>query len=564
MFKIDKKKTKSGGSIVEYLEKSEFKGTGYDYYQEFGTWEGLGAERLGLAGLPILKGEMEKLANCIHPKTGEKIGKKSKNGLDDAYLKTSLSAPKDFSLVYFLDESLGQKALEEDYRYAVKETLNFMEQFCLTKVNSNNEMKQAGLIIANISHETARPTKEKEKVSILRPDPQKHEHSLISRLVVDEDGKVSALHNRLYFHNQVMIGAFFRKELGNRLAKRGYQLTRRTEYVDRDTKGSYSKNQQKVKINTWAIDGITDEHRKYFSKRNNEIEALAQKFGAETAIAKDLIANDYKQAKFNYERGELIKEWKNDAQKIGLTNEYLQSIKNKNPMEGFLKNYRTDDELLASVVNNGDVYHKNIMARLYEDEAWTHRNAEERFKGMVESGKLKPNGKNKFTCTVDLSLIKKQSKKLNMKMATDRTRTYKILSSGKISDDDFLNNRLTHAAIDSLVNGIDILKDVALIMMLSKNSKNKDKEFQDGLKASAKSTNKKEVKNDDASVDLGGGISLSSLEDIRGQISYLNSKLTLAHLSEQKKIEIRLKMEQLAKKLAQMKIDMLNQKPKLK
>ncbi len=336
MFKISKKKTDKG-SITKYLEKSEYKGTGFDYYQDFGTWKGLGAERLGLAGLPILAGEMDKLANCIHPKTGEKIGKKSRNGLDDAFLKTTLNAPKDFSLIYFLDETLGQKALEEDYRFAINETLKFMEEFALTKINSNNDMKKSGLIIANITHETSRPTKENDTKSILRPDPQKHDHPMISRLVVDENGKVSALSNKLFFKNQVMIGSFFRKSLANRLRDRGYTITRRTEFIDRDTKGTYSKNPPKVKINSFAVEGITDEHRKYFSKRNSEIEALAQKHGANTAMSKDFLANEYKTAKVNYERGELIEIWKEDAKKIGLTNEYLQSKKNMPPADNFLK-----------------------------------------------------------------------------------------------------------------------------------------------------------------------------------------------------------------------------------
>lgn len=556
MFNIDKKETKKEkkgtGNIVAYLEKSEFKGTGYDYYQEFGTWEGLGAERLGIQGQPILKGEMDRLANCFHPKTNQKIGKKSRNGLEDSFLKTSLSAPKDFSLIYFLDETLGQKELEKDYRESVNATIKFMEQFCLTKINSNNDMKNSGLIIADITHETSRPTKEKDTKSILRPDPQKHEHTLISRLVVDENGKISALSNKLIFQNQIMIGSFFRKELANKLRKRGYNITKRTEYIERDRKGTYVKNSPKIKVNSFAVEGITDEHRKYFSKRNTEIEAMSQKLGANTAIAKNLIANNYKTTKGNYERYDLINEWKDDAKKIGLDNNYLQSLKNRPQADTFLSNFRTDEELLASVVNNGFIYHKDIFSRLYEDEQFTGRKAEDVFQSLVDSKKLSIDSKYKFKCLADLTKVIEKKKKFKNKVSIDKNKAFKILKSNKVSVDDFLNNKFTSEELDDLI--------------VDNKFSNKVEKISE-VKINIKAPNVKSIRENsnrvDNNIDSNVDSSASTIESLNGQLSDLNSKLSLAHISEIEKIKIKIKMDAIARQIIELRRKILNKKYKI-
>jgi len=569
MFKIDAKpdKKKGSGNIVDYLEKSEFKNTGFDYYQQFGMWKGEGSKHLSFGDNSINKGELDKLANCIHPTNGMKMGKKSKNGLEDSYLKTVLCAPKDFSLIYFLDTDLGQKELENDYRCSVNETIEFIEQFAYRKMNSRNELKKAKLIVADITHETSRPTKEQDKVSVLRPDPQKHEHLLFSRLCVDEEGKVGVLSQNLIFQNQIMIGTFFRKCLANKLRDRGYTLTRRVEFIDRDTKGTYTKNAPKIRVNTFAVEGITDEHRKYFSKRNSEIEALAQHYGTKTSVGKNKIANDYKQAKGNYERGELIEIWKNDANKLGLNNDYLQSLKGKKPVDNFLKNFRTDEELLASVVNNGKIYHKDIMSRLYEDEQWTGRKAEDVFTSLKKSGKISPEGKFVFKCNVDLSLILDKSKKLNNRIRVDKVKAYKILSSKGFTSDDLINNLVSHEQFSLLNSKTDNSIGTGLAKLIVDEEKREIREQREVERkwaqvrpAQNKKSENKSVSDSQAGLSDSG--SLSSIEGLEGQLYDLNSKLSLAHLSESQKVRIALKMKILAKKIEEIKRKMINSKPK--
>lgn len=167
----DKKDAKGkGGSVIKYFEKKEFNASIVDYFK-LGEWKGKGAERMGILNQPILEGELEQWAKTFHPKTGEKLGKSSKNGLDDAYLQTVFSPPKDFSLIYFLDTN-SQKELEEDWNYTLDKMHEFIDQFGETRVDSFNNLEEIGIVTAQFKHETARATDKNGKE--IRPDPQLH------------------------------------------------------------------------------------------------------------------------------------------------------------------------------------------------------------------------------------------------------------------------------------------------------------------------------------------------------------------------------------------------------
>lgn len=447
-FKIHIKEKKDsrgkGKSIINYFETKEFNASIVDY-MKLGDWKCLGSELMGMKNSPILKGELEAFGNSIHPKTVVKIGKKSKNGLDDAYLQSVFSPPKDVSLIYFLDTTLGEQALKEDMRYTLDAMYKYAEAFGETRVNSFNETEKIGLVVAEFLHETARAT-DKNGVEV-RPDPQIHAHMLWARLGIDKNGKGKKFENRKLFFNQITLGTYGRAVLSDRLRARGYSIDQHTEYEERVSKNGL----ERVKINSFKVVGITDEHRSFFSNRSKEIKQLEEKYGTHSSKSRDLIANTNKKAKKDFSREELIEEWKKDANSIGLTNEHLQSIKGLNN-KFVLKNLKTDEELFTSIITNNKMYHKDIMSRLYEYQQYTGIKAEDIFNRWIKEDKVIKSGEFHYKSKFSLVNKDKNRKGLNLKIKSVPEKVLLVAFLPQVNFSNLIDGSISNSLLKDLTD----------------------------------------------------------------------------------------------------------------
>ena len=550
----EKKAAKGKGkSSIEYFEKKEFNASVVDYFTS-GNWKGQGAERMGLHNEPILKGELEQWGKTFHPKIGEKLGKSSKNGLDDAYLQSVFSPPKDFSLIYFLDKNLGQEQLEEDWNFTLKAMYEFMNQYGETRINSANDLEKIGLVIAEFKHETARAT-DKNGVEI-RPDPQLHAHMLISRLGIDKEGKGKKFENRKLLFNQIQVGTFGRAVLADRLRNRGYAIEKHTEYEERADKNGIKR----VKINSFRVVGITQEQRDFFSNRSKEINLLEEHYGTHSTKARDMIANTNKKAKKEFSREELITIWKNDADKIGLTNEYLQSLKTSDK-KSILSNLKTDEELFESIITKDTMFHKDIMARLYEYQQYTGIKAEDIFNRWVGEKKIEKSSEFKYKSNIELKNKDKKRRTLNLKIKNNPSKVFQVANIPHLSLDGIIDGSISNQMLYDIESRQK--EENEFNVLLDKEDKKLEREEKERIRIFSnlpmvkRSANDEARLNDKREVDTQFQI-LDSIKGVEGQIGNMHQQLLDPKVSAASKARIAAKMEELAAKLVMLKKKKMN------
>ena len=241
-----------------------------NYYQkegDLGTWQGKGAEILGLDGKPInaeifknlLEGkdttETNQLVNTKTNKEGERIR---------AALDLTFSAPKSVSILYEAALANGDiklaNQIKKIHENAVSKVLKEIEEnYAATRITNNGETKLEhtnNLIIAKFTHEIARPIKENEKTIV---DPSLHTHALILNMTKVED-KWKAIESKEIFQNYIKMGQFYRNQLAAKLKDLGFEI----EITDAN-KGFFE------------IKGIDKEVLEEFSKRSQQIDILVEK-----------------------------------------------------------------------------------------------------------------------------------------------------------------------------------------------------------------------------------------------------------------------------------------------
>ena len=435
----------------DYYKKPEY--IVVEDYMSNGIWKGTGALKLNLFNTEMKKGQMESLADGVHPLTENKICKKDKSG--NPFQDYTLSATKYFSSMYFLDESLGEKAYQQDIQQCVNETVSYIESLASARINSKNEKAdgKVGLVYVQVNHETARPTKEKETKTTIRPDFQIHFHLLVWNRVVCEDGVVRELRNKEIYFNQKVAGAYFRKMQAKMLRKRGFEIEKCSDYEEyvRDEKSL------KYKINSFKIKGISEEQMLMFSNRKKEIDYLAFKYGTTSNKGRDRIACDFRSSKILYDRNDLIKVWRDDAKKLGLTNNYIQSLKTFKKNDS-LKYLKTDENIFKYVIRNDKVYKRDILIKLHELSQFIDFDVNKKLDSFIKSGMLTEIAKNTYKCNIDLSKEKivKQERNLRNRITVDPSLVIKAFNISDINFHDFVSNKISKEQI----NKFDIVKPI--------------------------------------------------------------------------------------------------------
>ncbi len=267
-----------------------------DYYADGGIspseWQGEGAKALGLSGevnretfRAILDGAL------TH---GQQLGTMREGKLQHRPgWDITMSAPKSVSI---MAEVAGDRRLVAAHANAVKAALAYIERHtAATRIRADGgvEHRQTtdNLVIASFRHDTSRAQ-----------DPQLHTHNVIMNMTRDAEGNWRSLEPRALYQLQKAIGAVYRQELAVGVRALGYGI-------------------EQGKGSLFEIKGVPAAVIRAFSERAAQVEARLAERGQTRATAsaeeKQIAALDTRQAKQSFERGELVANWRAEADAVG-------------------------------------------------------------------------------------------------------------------------------------------------------------------------------------------------------------------------------------------------------
>lgn len=249
MVRFDKPCLKVSGA-VEYFRENMVG----DYLTEGGqaemTWQGAGAERLGLSGVCQLA-DFEALCHGRHPGSQTKLMVRDKGAHRRVCFFGQISAPKDVSVAYLVG---GDKRIGQWWEEAVRETVREIEAVSATRVRRNGadaDRITGELVAAVVTHDANRAL-----------DPQLHTHVCVMNLTYDRtEERWKSVQPSAFYRHQGYFREVCYNQLAGRMLAAGYALER-------------------VRGIGFTLAGFPPELRDKFSKRRREIIRQAAKSGA--------------------------------------------------------------------------------------------------------------------------------------------------------------------------------------------------------------------------------------------------------------------------------------------
>lgn len=383
-----------------------------------GIWMGKGAEILGFAGMPILNGELEAWSNGFHPKTGQMLfipqkarGKKPQWKYKDC----CFSSVKDYGMLREFDKSdaIDYKSM---HTQAVKDTVKEMEENIIQRRSTGGRLEDdAFAVIAVFEHETSRGTG--SYLSTVRPDPNFHSHVLFSRYCVDSKKSVRTVYDYALHNNQKFYGARYRTRMAKNLRKVGFNITKR--FGDK-----LVTSNGKIFVNAFGIEGISNDARQFFSKRNSEIDYHAKVSGMTSALSRKFISQKIKRAKEAWVKEDLQQIWTEEAKQLfGIDTAYIESIRTAKPIDISLT--KVEHQLVKDAISRkkdkktGEVtlrlYDMNLNIRCAEYEQFTDIPWKEMKQHLLKSGLIEKVSRYEYKWNFDLKLADKLQSKWQSK-----------------------------------------------------------------------------------------------------------------------------------------------------
>lgn len=237
-----------------------------DYYSEgqeiSGDWNGLAAQRLGLAGAVTQK-DFDSLCDNKMLGTGERLTQRNKSNRTVGY-DFNFHCPKSVSVAY---EFTRDERILDAFKLSVNQTMREIESEIQTRVRKNgaDENRITGnMAWAEFIHFTARPVNGV-------PDPHLHAHCYTFNMTWDDaEKKWKAGQFRDLKADAPYFEAAFHARFSRRLAELGYR-------IERTAKG-------------WELAGIPQRVLDEFSKRTEQVEQKARELGITSAKGKDGLA----------------------------------------------------------------------------------------------------------------------------------------------------------------------------------------------------------------------------------------------------------------------------------
>ena len=282
---------------ASYYERDGYYAKDDPEHRDASAWAGKGAEELGLEGAVDPDTFKAVLEGKVPDGSDTRLGRRGKDGSIEHRpgRDLTLSAPKSVSLAALVG---GDGRVVEAHDRAVARTLAWFERNVaetrMKDAETGRMIRTGGqkTVIATFCHDTSRNL-----------DPALHTHAVIANMVQGEDGKWRSMANERLYESKMLLGALYRSELAQGLARLGYGI----EKTHADGR--------------FEIAGVSREVVEAFSTRRREIEAaVAERGGADTANDQRLAqraALMTRAAKRDVDREALRESWERQAAALG-------------------------------------------------------------------------------------------------------------------------------------------------------------------------------------------------------------------------------------------------------
>jgi conjugative relaxase-like TrwC/TraI family protein len=270
-----------------------------DYYLESpGEWLGKGAERLGLSG-QVDPATFDALCDNRHPKSGERLTARAVQGRRTGW-DFNFNSSKSVGLAL---ELTGDNRILDAHRAAVQVAMERIEADMQTRVRKNgrDEDRTTGNLVAmHVIHRTTRPNQDDR-----RPDPELHSHVVVFNATYDgEEERWKAAQIGQIKHDGPYYEAIYHNELARSLRELEYGIRRQGK--------------------AFEIAGVSDELVRKFSRRTQQIEALASRLGITSEDVKSKLGATTRASKSNavvvdlteYWQGRLTADERNELAKL--------------------------------------------------------------------------------------------------------------------------------------------------------------------------------------------------------------------------------------------------------
>ena len=256
-----------------------------DYYTEGqeleGQWHGKGAELLGLGG-EVGPNEFYDLCENRDPATGGRLTARTKDVRTVGY-DVNFHCPKSVSAIY---AHTKDERIVGALREAVGDTMREMETEMQTRVRIGGAQEKritGNMVWAEFVHMTARPVDGK-------PDPHLHAHCFAFNATYDQvEERWKAGHFGDLKRDALYFEAAFHSRLAGHIRDLGYDV---------EGKGRF-----------WEVTGVPDSVIDKYSRRRDQIEALAEQLGITDAAEKDRLGATSREKKVKMSMEELSAEW---------------------------------------------------------------------------------------------------------------------------------------------------------------------------------------------------------------------------------------------------------------
>jgi conjugative relaxase-like TrwC/TraI family protein len=278
-----------------------------DYYNKkdsgnkegIGTWDGKGAEALGLIGT-VERTEFLRIMNGRNPHTSfsDKLSKYVRDDTKRHGQDFTFGANKSFTLLYNSvdDNNPLKQDLEKLWTEANKVIRDELEKS--VRIRDNGKLVPAsGAVISFWEHETSR--EESGKI-----DPHKHNHNVIAQYAMDSKGNWKSVEFGELFKQKRQIDAKGQAVLAKGLRDLGFEIV--------EDKHS------------WRIKGFNHEALSHFSGRRNKI---IGEVGERASYQERQNQANIKNAKEDYVWSDLKQEWKDRLEKYGFTDKSIELLR---------------------------------------------------------------------------------------------------------------------------------------------------------------------------------------------------------------------------------------------
>lgn len=297
-------------TIANIRSISYYTGLGVeDYYiaggEPPGKWVGLGATELGLRG-EVVPSDLEQLLAGFDP-AGNPL---CDNAGSDKHLSGNdicMSPGKSVSVVFARSPEPLRTSIQHAHFDAVKTALGLIEKYAsVARRGHDGRLRErvAGIVCATFEHSTSREM-----------DPQLHTHALVLNVALRDDGSWGTIENRHHYLWLRSADAFYKAKLAANLRRLGFSLD------------------VNEKSTSFEISGVPSDVCYQFSKRGQQVKRGLEIRGLKNSSSRsgDFVTLSTRKKKTAIEREHLHKQWEEEMDRLGFTENVLKHSLQKQP-----------------------------------------------------------------------------------------------------------------------------------------------------------------------------------------------------------------------------------------